>query len=415
MHFFLKIKEKILFKKFQRLFYNNKLDNYFIGCNFKNSIEKDIFNYYKKEEQYQFKNFNKNIFLEPLFDIYINNFVEDNTEHYKYLEKFKENFAFVYFNEYVNNINKNKVFGSLFGLVVGDALGTTLEFQPRDNSYTLTEIKGGGILNLNAGDWTDDTSMMLCIVDSFIKEHKDTKGQKAFNLKTQIDNYIKWFKEGFLSTNDRCVDIGMTVRNGLQYYQRTNTIKAGHNNIKASGNGSIMRLAPVPLYFKDNFKEAVIKSRESSETTHRSPLCLEGCAYFGAIINIALNNSEYTKDDILFSDKIQNINFSQPEIISIVDGSAWRNLTYEELPNTGYVIDTLIASLWCFYYSENFAEGLIKAVNLAGDADTIGAVYGQIAGVFYGFDTIPKRWISILSKKEILFSMFDNFYNLNNK
>jgi len=415
MHFFKKLKQKKQFNKFKKIFNNNQIDHFFEGHKFKNSIEKDIFDYYKKEEQYSFKNFDKNIFLEPLFDIYMNNFIEHNTEHYKYLEKFKEKFAFLYLEEYSNNTHKNKIFGSLFGLVVGDALGTTLEFQPRDNSYTLTEIKGGGILNLDAGDWTDDTSMTLCIVDSLIKEHKNTKGKNAFNLKTQIDNYIKWYQEGFLSTNDRCVDIGMTVRNGLEYYQRTNTIKAGHNNIKASGNGSIMRLAPVPLYFKDNFKEAVIRSKESSETTHRSPLCIEGCAYFGAIINIALNQSDYTKDDILFSDKIKNLNFSQSEIISIVDGSAWRNLTYEELPNTGYVIDTLIAALWCFYYSENFEYGLIKAVNLAGDADTIGAVYGQIAGVFYGFDNIPKRWISILSKKEMLFSMFNDFYNLNNK
>lgn len=291
-----------------------------------------------------------------------------------------------------SNIQLKNSIACLLGLACGDALGTTLEFTERGSQEHHTDITGGGVFKLKAGEWTDDTSMALCISKSLQED--------GFSLKGQIDNYVKWMRHGYLSSNGRCFDIGVTTSNAIKQYLHLENPKAGSKEIHHSGNGSIMRLAPIPIYFYQNINKTIQYSAESSLTTHGSPECIESCMLLGAILNLFINNiNNESKKELIFNSNLESIlNLKEPKVIQLLNGDSWLKLKYEELPNTGYVIDTLISALWCLYYSKDFEEALILAVNLCGDADTIGAVCGQLAGAYYGYDQIPNHWISIIKE-----------------
>lgn len=264
--------------------------------------------------------------------------------------------------------------------------------KERGSQEHHTDIIGGGVFKLKAGEWTDDTSMALCISKSLQED--------GFSLKGQMDNYVKWMRHGYLSSNGRCFDIGVTTSNAIKQYLHLENPKAGSKEIHHSGNGSIMRLAPIPIYFYQNINKTIQYSAESSLTTHGSPECIESCMLLGAILNLFINNiNNESKKELIFNSNLESIlNLKEPKVIQLLNGDSWLKLKYEELPNTGYVIDTLISALWCLYYSSNFEEALILAVNLCGDADTIGAVCGQLAGAYYGYDQIPNHWISIIKE-----------------
>jgi ADP-ribosyl-[dinitrogen reductase] hydrolase len=326
-----------------------------------------------------------------------------NNIDYKNYDNFLEKFLNTlmkevdFFQSLKDSSNKPlmKSISCLTGLACGDALGTTLEFTEKMPDVFIDNIVGGGVFKLNAGEWTDDTSMALCLSESL--------RQSGFDFKNQMDIYSKWARHGYLSSNGKCFDIGITTSNAIKRYIQTNDPIAGSTASHHSGNGSIMRLAPIPIYFYDNINKTIEFSGKSSITTHGSPECIESCMLLGAILNLFINNNNNkSKEDLLFNSGLQHI-FSQQfklkeqKVIDLLNGKSWLNLKYEELPNTGYVITTMITALWCFYYTDNFKDALVKAINLCGDSDTIGAVCGQLAGAYYGYESIPNNWLSILS------------------
>ena len=151
--------------------------------------------------------------------------------------------------------------GCLLGLACGDAVGTTVEFQPRGTFKPVTDMVGGGLFGLKVGEWTDDTSMALCLAESLIEIG-------GFDPKDQMKRYCRWMDEGYLSSNGRCFDIGGTVRNVLNRFKRTGDPFSGSTDPHSAGNGCIMRLAPVPMFFYPDRKVVIGMSRESSRTTH---------------------------------------------------------------------------------------------------------------------------------------------------
>lgn len=290
--------------------------------------------------------------------------------------------------------------GALCGLAVGDALGTALEFKPPGSFEPIKDMIGGGPFNLSPGQWTDDTSMALCLADSltFCKE---------FDPKDQMERYVRWFRNGYLSSTGRCFDIGNTVRNALEKFERTGEPFSGSTDTWAAGNGSIMRLAPVPLFFAGDAEEAVEKSGNSSRTTHGAATTIDGCRYFGGLILGAVQG--VSKEELLsegFKPGPRNWREDEltPEIHEIAFGS-FKDRNPPDIKGTGYVVHSLEAALWAFYRSRSFEEGCLMAVNLGNDADTTGAVYGQLAGAFYGVEGIPERWL----KKIFLRSLIENY------
>ena len=183
-------------------------------------------------------------------------------------------------------------FGCLLGLAVGDAMGTTLEFSPPGSFTPIRDMIGGGPFELKPGEWTDDTSMALCLAESLIE-------RQAFDPVDQLACYVRWWRKGYLSSNGRCIDIGGTVRSALTRFERSHDPYCGLTDPDSAGNGSLMRLAPVPMRYAQDPIAAIKRSGESSRTTHGAQAAVDACRYFGGLIVGALNGA--TKDELLSS------------------------------------------------------------------------------------------------------------------
>jgi len=294
-------------------------------------------------------------------------------------------------------ISAERIRGSLLGLAAGDAVGTTLEFRPPGTFEAITDMVGGGPFRLTAGEWTDDTSMALCLAESLIE-------CRGFDPVDQLRRYLRWYREGHLASNGHCFDIGNTVRSALHRFEETADPYCGSTDPYSAGNGSIMRLAPVPLFYATSPEDALEKSADSSRTTHGAATAVDACRYLGGMIAGAVVGA--SKEELLAP------RFSpvpgywkrapmQAEVDEVAAGS-FRNRKPPEIQGTGYVVKSLEAALWAFENSNSFEEGCLLAVNLGDDADTTGAVYGQLAGAFYGADGIPDRWVERLALRETI-------------
>jgi ADP-ribosylglycohydrolase len=289
--------------------------------------------------------------------------------------------------------------GALLGLAAGDALGTTLEFKAPGTFKPITDIIGGGPFALQPGQWTDDTSMALCLAESLIEK-------RGFDPNDQMDRYCRWWKEGYLSSTGTFFDIGGTVSSSLECYLRTGEPFAGSTDPFTAGNGSLMRLAPVPLAFRANFGLAIHNAGESSRTTHGAPATVDACRYFAGLLLGAVGGR--SKEEILsafFYPGPQRDYWQQhalsPAIAEIANGS-FKQKEPPEIIGSGFVVRSLEAALWAFYRSDSFKEGALRAVNLGNDADTTGAIYGQLAGAHYGVNAIPQDWIGRLALRELI-------------
>ena len=290
--------------------------------------------------------------------------------------------------------------GALLGLAAGDALGTTLEFKPPGTFKPIDDMVGGGPFRLNPGEWTDDTSMALCLAESLI----DSQG---FDAQDQMGRYCKWYREGYLSSNGSCFDIGMTTETALRNYEKSGQAFAGSTDSDSAGNGSLMRLAPIPMAFRGRGDEMWDYAVQSSATTHGAQACLDACGYYSLLIDGAL--SGMSKDELLSESNVPDrlrSSGATPAVREIASGS-YRTRRPPDIRGTGYVIHALEAALWAFYHSTSFEEGALMAVNLGDDADTTGAIYGQLAGAYYGFNGIPIDWRTKIALSELIMSYAD--------
>jgi len=171
--------------------------------------------------------------------------------------------------------------GALMGLATGDALGTTLEFKPPGSFEPITGIVGGGPFGLEPGQWTDDSSMALCLAESLIEK-------EGFDPGDQMQRYVRWWREGYLSSNGNCFDIGRTVRVALRRFEVYQDPFAGETAPHFGGNGSLMRLVPMPLAFASDPEEAIRLAGEMSRTTHGAPEPIDACRYYTGLILGAL-------------------------------------------------------------------------------------------------------------------------------
>lgn len=287
--------------------------------------------------------------------------------------------------------------GSLLGLAAGDALGTAVEFQAPGTFAPVTGMRAGGALGLEAGEWTDDTSMALCLAESLV-----TCGR--FDARDQMERYLRWYRHGHLGSNGHCVDIGGTVREALERYERTGEPMAGSTDPRTAGNGSLMRLAPVVIWYAATPAEAITRAAESSRTTHGTAACVDACRYFAGLLLGALDG--VPKDVILSSvwSPAPAVLEAEPlcgAVAAVAEGS-FAMRAPPEIRGRGYVVESLEAALWAFHCSESFAEGALAAANLGDDADTTAAIYGQLAGAFYGTSAIPAEWRMRLAKRALI-------------
>jgi ADP-ribosylglycohydrolase len=295
---------------------------------------------------------------------------------------------------------EERCIGAMVGLAAGDALGTTLEFRRPGDFEPLTDMVGGGPFRLQPGEWTDDTSMALCLAESLL--------ECGFDADDQLRRYIGWYREGHLSSNGRCFDIGNTVREALHAFERDRDARtSGATHEMSAGNGSIMRLAPVPIRYANDEAKAIELAGASSKPTHAHPEAVDACRYLAGVIVGAMQGR--AKDEILrplFSPVGGGwqVGALVPAIEEVASGSFQRRRP-PAIKGSGYVTRSLEAALWAFATTETFEEGALRAVNLGDDADTTGAVFGQIAGAFYGVEAIPTRWREKLAHASTIESM----------
>jgi ADP-ribosyl-[dinitrogen reductase] hydrolase len=270
-------------------------------------------------------------------------------------------------------MTEDQALGSIIGLAVGDALGTTLEFGRNpspDRTTWHTDIVGGGPFEMPVGGWTDDTSMALALMESYLDAGK-------FDPELAGDYFVQWWRDGAFSHNGVCFDIGMTTREALGRFE--NRRKGASPYVGGaydwdSGNGGIMRLAPSVVANHTNLDAAVRDAKLQSSITHQSRECL---LYAGLMARVLWHGNPFIKD---------------VEDYVLPDSTDWSDLL-----SGGYVKETWQCAMWCVRNTSSFKEALIHAVNRRYDADTVGAVTGQIAGAIYGLSGIPDRWLEKLA------------------
>ena len=288
------------------------------------------------------------------------------------------------------DVTLDRYLGALLGLAVGDAVGTTVEFKPRGAFAAVTDMVGGGPFGLAPGEWTDDTSMALCLATSLLE-------CGGFDARDQMERYCRWWDMGYLSSNGRCFDIGITVREALTRFKQSGDPFSGSTHPQKAGNGSIMRLAPVVLFYHPDRDRAVRYAAESSRTTHATVECLDACRLMASVLCRALDGEP--RDAVLLGDADT---FSGAPSIAAIARGAWREKSAREIRGSGYVVDSLEAALWSVWTTESFEGAILRATNLGDDADTTAAVAGQIAGAVYGRSAIPARWLTPLAMRDVI-------------
>uniref|UniRef100_UPI0035B3907E ADP-ribosylglycohydrolase family protein n=1 Tax=Stella sp. TaxID=2912054 RepID=UPI0035B3907E len=273
---------------------------------------------------------------------------------------------------------EDRAVGCLLGLAIGDALGTTVEFRPRDSFPPLTEIVGGGPFGLARGQWTDDTAMALALAESL----RETPDLDAHDL---MRRFVSWWEEGVYSCTGTCFDIGIATRQALARWQRTGDPFAGSTREDTAGNGSLMRLAPVAVrHWNDRPRLRAVAARQS-RTTHGAPQAVDACVAYAEILA-----------DAIAGEPTATVLATRPgpwaEPVAEVLAGSWRGRRREAIRSSGYVVHSLEAALWSIARSHDFRDAVRFAANLGEDADTTAAIAGQLAGAMTGASGLPADW-----------------------
>ena len=312
----------------------------------------------------------------------------------------------------------NRILDGILGFAVGDALGVPYEFFSREriSRRPCKDMIGFGSHHMSVGTWSDDTSMVVATMDSIIEN-----GTVDYNdIMFRFDN---WFRKAEYTASDKVFDIGNTVRKALVKYENgIDPVLCGGRGNLDNGNGSLMRMLPIVYYLNYNnysFSDEVELINNVSSLTHGHEISCLGCKiyvdYVRQLLNgvdklDALNNIKKVKYDDYYSiDSVNEYNRILNEDLS--------KLSIDEISSSAYVVSTLEASLWSILNTDGYEDAVLKAINLGGDADTVGAITGSMAGIIYGKKNIPSRWLDVLKKENYLEDMcikFGQVLNSNN-
>lgn len=300
-------------------------------------------------------------------------------------------------------LDRDRFRGALCGLAAGDAVGTTLEFRPPGTFQPIDDMVGGGPFGLTPGQWTDDTSMALCLAESLVE-----CGGKL-DPADQLARYHRWWRDGHLSSTGVCFDIGNTTTRAILRWKNERTVTDPVVDQDAAANGSLMRLAPVPMRWAADPTTAGERSAESSRTTHPADRPVQCCRVLGTLIALAIGGTD--KDDLLRPGRFADLDL-HPEVRDIVVGQSYLRREPPDIRGTGYCVHALEATLWAFARSDSFRDAVLAAANLGDDADTTAAICGQLAGAFWGESGIPDAWRSKLALPDTIDSLAEGLWQL---
>lgn len=308
---------------------------------------------------------------------------------------------------------ENVVKAGIFGVCIGDALGVPVEFKTRETlkRFPVETMQEFGSWNQPKGTWSDDSSLTLCIAEQL------TKG---YDLEKIGESFVKWVEYGHWAAHGRLFDIGGTTRRSIARLMKGESARFSGNIFEEdNGNGSLMRTLPLAFYLKDeeNIEKLYQTVKEVSSITHGHFRSVFACFIY-VIFAIELIKGKDKKEAYHYTQKIAlefaEIQGFNPKEVQLFDRVLKNDISeYNEdtISSGGYVLHSLEASLWCFLNSESYAEAVLKAVNLGEDTDTTGAITGGIAGIYYGFESIPEEWIKVLARKEDIEKLCEKFEN----
>ena len=293
---------------------------------------------------------------------------------------------------------RDRARGALLGLAVGDALGTTLEFKPKDSYQPLTTMVGGGPFGLRPGEWTDDTSMALALGTSLAE-------RGGLDERDLMERFCAWSEKGEYSHNGRCFDIGITVRGALDRFRRTGDPVAGSTDPQTAGNGSLMRLSPVPILYAFDSETRVDVARRQGACTHGAEEAVAACAAYADLVAEAIQG--WSRESI-FTPR----NGWHPEKVARAMRMETVGWDRKQVRGTGYVIHSLEAALWAVGNARDVREAVLLAANLGEDADTTAAIAGQLAGAIWGASGIPEEWLAVLAWRDRITDLADHLHDL---
>ena len=294
---------------------------------------------------------------------------------------------------------RDRALGCCLGLAIGDAVGGAVEFKERDSFPPVTDMTGGGPFNLKPGEWTDDTTMALCLAESLLAT--GTVDQQ--DLMTRLRG---WLERGENTMPCRCFDIGGTTRTAIERFIADGNPSAGSEAGGTAGNGSLVRLAPLAIFGAGNAEEARFLARKQSRATHATQECLEACALFVTQLLDALAGAD---KDAATRQRVMALTAK----LLFISGGDWKTKTRQEIRSSGYVVHTLEAALWSVWQTDNFRDAVLTAVNLGEDADSVGAVAGQLAGALYGASAIPADWLAKLAWRDKIEALANDLFDRN--
>ena len=280
----------------------------------------------------------------------------------------------------------NRAKGCYFGAIMGDVYGAPYEFlEPEWIEAPLPDqLQSGGHFNLPVGYYTDDTSMMLCLSESIVEND-------GSNTHDQMQKYVDWMQKGYMSSNGKCFDVGTQTQMALNYYALNKVFVPRMIKFKNSaGNGALMRIAPVPIYFKGNELDKV--AEECTLITHNNNECVKYSIFWSRLVHDVIYN-KMSKSDI---QSVFELMFS--------------NINPKNVRGSGYVLDSVYIALKCFLSTETYIDCIKSVVEQGYDTDTNACIAGQLAGAFYGYDNIPMEWIKDLKDFDKITQMFDALY-----
>ena len=307
--------------------------------------------------------------------------------------------------------NTNIWLNGIMGVVVGDALGCPVQFESREEvaRHPVTGMRGYGTFNLPEGSWTDDSSLTIALLESIRRVGE-------IDLDDIMGNFMKWLYDGEFTPYGESYDIGRGTMQAINRYKKNRKAKkCGGDEEWNNGNGSLMRIMPACLYCSVMESSGMYSDRDAIDVIHS----VGGLTHAHIRSNIACGLYFFMAKYILFREGslqeriqeglTQGFAFYKSYLADkenlhyydrLKDLEAFKSLPADKIKSTGYVVDALEAAVWSLITTDSFDQALLKAVNLGDDTDTVGAIAGGLAGLYYGYDSIPEDWLSAIKRRE---------------
>jgi ADP-ribosylglycohydrolase len=306
---------------------------------------------------------------------------------------------------------KQKMKAALYAGIIGDALGVPVESSTRQE-LALCSVKnmlGYGRYDQPEGTWSDDTALVLCTMESLVP---------GYDIEAMGRLFCKWLFESYWTATGFVFDAGLSTYLALDRIRNSGVSAktSGCNSEEDNGNGSLMRMLPVALYFRNSSPDTMLTHvHEISAITHSHPRSMVGCGFYCLFAQelliapdkqtayknaVAKALNHYSNDPVFKNELTPYMRIISHEL---------PGLSENEIHSSGYIVDTLEAAMWCLLRKDTTRDIILSAVNLGLDTDTTGMVAGGLAGLVYGLDSIPDAWMQSLARKDDIKALVERF------